>query len=95
MRQFSKEACGAEYKDQTLSGVVALDSNSFDNIDFKDAGLTYDGGRPPAFNNCRFDNARFTFRKSAGNTLLFLRAMAPAETNMRDVVLGLMPELRP
>lgn len=83
----------AEYKDQTLSGVIALDSNSFDNIDFKDAELTYDGGRPPAFNNCRFDNARFTFRESAGNTLMFLRAMAPANTNMRQVVLGLMPEL--
>ena len=69
-------------------------SRVLDNIDFKDAELTYDGGRPPAFNNCRFDNARFTFRESAGNTLLFLRAMAPAQTNMRDVVLGLMPELK-
>lgn len=84
----------AEYKDQTLSGVVALDSNSFDNIDFNEAELTYDGGKPPAFNNCRFNNARFTFRESAGNTLMFLRAMAPVETNMRQVVLGLMPELK-
>ena len=84
----------AEFKDQTLSGVVALDSNSFDNIDFNDVELTYDGGRPPSFNNCRFNDARFTFRESAGNTLLFLRAMAPAETNMRQVVAGLLPELK-
>lgn len=84
----------AEFKDQTLSGVIALDSNSFDNIDFEDVELTYDGGRPPAFNNCRFNNVSFTFRESAGNTLMFLRAMAPVETNMRNVVLGLMPELK-
>ena len=50
--------------------------------------------RVVALDSNRFDNATFSFRESAGNTLMFLRAMAPAQTNMRDVVLGLMPELK-
>ena len=84
----------AEFKNQTLSGEITLDGNTFLNIDFNDAVLTYDGGPPPSFSNCRFNTARFTFRESASNTLMFLRAMAPAETNMRSIVLGLMPELQ-
>ena len=84
----------AEFKDQTLTGEVALDGNVFINIDFNDAVLTYDGGLPPGFDNCRFNQSSFTFRETAGNTLLFLRAMAPETTNMRSVVLGLIPELQ-
>jgi hypothetical protein len=84
----------AEFADQTLSGEVALDGNTFTNVDFANAILTYDGGVPPSFANCRFNTARFTFRDSASNTLMFLRAMVPAETNMRPIVFGLMPELQ-
>lgn len=83
-----------EFADQTLSGEIALDGNAFTNIDFSDAVLIYDGGVPPSFANCRFNTARFTFRNSASNTLMFLRAMAPVETNMRPIVLGLVPELQ-
>ena len=84
----------AEFKDQTLTGEVALDGHVFRNIDFNDAVLTYDGGLPPGFDNCRFNNASFNVRGQAANTLNFLRAMAPEATNMRSVVLGLIPELQ-
>lgn len=84
----------AEYRDQTLSGEIALDGNSFINIEFNDAELIYRGGTPPAFDNCRFNRATFNFRDQGGNTLAFLNAMAPATTNMREVVLGLIPALK-
>lgn len=83
----------AEFKDQTLTGDVALDGAAFVNIHFKNAVLNYAGGQPPRFDNCAFDTTSFTFRDSAANTLQFLRAMAPESTNMRSVVFGLMPEL--
>lgn len=83
----------AEFKDQTLTGDVALDGNTFANIHFKNAMLNYAGGVPPRFDNCAFDTTSFNFRDSAANTLQFLRAMAPESTKMRSVVFGLMPEL--
>lgn len=83
-----------EFQNQTLSGEVALDGHVFRNVDFNDAVLTYDGGVPPTFDDCRFNNASFTFREHAANTLIFLRAMAPASTGMRAIVDGLMPELK-
>ena len=84
----------AVFKDQTLSGDVVLDGNTFRNIQFKDAVLNYEGGQPPRFENCAFDTTSFTFREAAGNTLQFLRAMAPESANMRSVVVGLMPEIQ-
>jgi hypothetical protein len=84
----------AEFKDQTLTGDVVLDGNAFQNIQFKNAVLSYAGGQPPRFDNCAFDTTSFSFRDTAASTLQFLRAMAPESTNMRSVVLGLLPELR-
>ena len=83
----------SETKKQTLTGVVELDGNTFIECEFKDAQLTYRGGMAPSFANCRFTNARFNFEDSAANTVNFLRAMLPLQTNMRQVVFGLMPEL--
>lgn len=91
---FLLESPVAEFKDQILTGEVTLDGGVFINIDFKDAELNYSGGVPPGFDNCRFTNATFSVDGAAGNTLAFLRSMAPASTNMRFVVLGLLPELQ-
>lgn len=84
----------AEYRDQTLSGEIALDGNTFINVDFDGAELIYRGGASPAFSACRFNTANFSFRDQGANTLAFLNAMAPANTNMREVVLGLLPGLK-
>lgn len=91
---FLLESPVAEFKDQTLTGEVTLDGNVFINVDFKDAELNYSGGVPPRFDNCRFTNATFNLGGAAGSTVNFLRSMAPASTNMRFVVLGLLPELQ-
>ena len=90
---FQSESLVADFKDQTLTGDIALDGNTFANIQFKNAVLSYAGGVPPRFDNCAFDNSSFSFRDAAASTLQFLRAMAPENTNMRSVVFGLMPEL--
>ncbi len=84
----------AEIKDKTLDGEIALDGQVFRNCQFRNARLVFSGGTPPGFANCTFDNTEFVFDGAAGNTLQFLKAMAPATTNMRQIVLGLMPELR-
>lgn len=83
----------AETKTQTIQGRVKLDGKTFTDCEFVDAQLVYDGGLPPNFINCRFSNSNFTFDKEAGNAVNFLRAMAHPNSNMREVVLGLMPEL--
>ena len=76
-----------------VSDRVNVDGKTFTDVNFDGATLVYGGGTPPSFNNCRFNTASFTFEGAAGNTLAFLKAMAPAHTNMRGVVLGLIPEL--
>jgi hypothetical protein len=84
----------AEIKNQTLSGVHAIDGQTFTDVLFKDVTLTYSGGQPPVFQNCRFEGTTFNFVGHANSTVQFLNAMAPTATNMRDVVLGLIPALK-
>jgi hypothetical protein len=89
-----QEAGMAETKNQTLKGIIRLDGATFRDCEFVDARLLFEGGTPPNFINCRFTNTHFAFEGAAGNTVNFLRAMAPPQSNMREVVFGLMPELR-
>lgn len=83
----------ADYKDQIISGRVALDGGVFDNCTFEQVQMVYSGGTPPQFLNCRFNDATFTFDGAANSTLLFLRSMAAEASGMRAVVEGLIPEL--
>lgn len=83
----------AEIRNQTLSGDQLVDGNTYIDCVFNDARLIYEGGVPPGFSNSTFTESNFVFQEAAGRTLAFLRAMAPARTNMRPVVLGLLPEL--
>lgn len=81
-------------KRQTLQGRNRLDGKTFRNVDFSKAELVYEGGIPPVFIDCTFSEATFAFTGPAGNTVNFLRAMLPPTSNMRQVVLGLMPEFQ-
>lgn len=83
-----------EVRDQTLSGDLQVEGQNYINCQFSGARLIYRGGTPPGFANCAFDDSNFVFEGAAGQTLNFLRIMAPKATNMREVVLGLIPELR-
>lgn len=83
----------AEIRNQTLSGDMFVDGNTYFDCLFNGARLIYEGGVPPGFSNCTFTDSNFAFQEAAGRTLAFLRAMSPVATNMRPVVLGLLPEL--
>ncbi|MET4685103.1 hypothetical protein [Brevundimonas faecalis] len=78
---------------KTLTGDVELDGVTFVDCRFEGAQLIFRGGTPPNFQNCRFDRTRFAFLDQAANTLQLVRAMAQPQSNMRGVVLGLIPEL--
>lgn len=82
----------ADAERQTMQGRIKLDGKTFKNVAFEKAQLVYEGGIAPNFINCTFNETHFTFDGAAGNTVNFLRAMLPPQTNMRSVVLGLMPE---
>lgn len=84
----------AEFVDQTITGSHIVDGQAYVNVQFRNATLVYTGGQPPAFSECRFDATTFSFEGPAAQTLQFLNAMAPRPTNMRDVVLGLLPALK-
>lgn len=82
----------SETERQIMQGRIKLDGKTFKDVAFEKAQLVYEGGIAPNFINCTFNETGFTFDGAAGNTVNFLRAMLPANTNMRPVVLGLMPE---
>ena len=83
----------AETRNQKIQGRVKIDGKTFVDCEFIDAELAYEGGVAPTFVNCRFTTSNFAFEKEAGSTVQFLRGMAHAQSNMRQVVLGLIPEL--
>jgi hypothetical protein len=76
-----------------MQGRVRLDGKTFTDIAFQKAELVYEGGLAPNFVNCTFEGTRFVFDGAAGNTVNLLRAMLHPQSNMRPVVLGLMPEI--
>lgn len=82
----------ADNERQKMQGRIKLDGKTFTEIAFENANLVFEGGQPPNFINCTFTQTNFSFEGPAGNTVHFLRAMLPHQTNMRGVVLGLMPE---
>lgn len=84
----------ADHNDKTLTGDVELDASNFRNINFENARLIYAGGVAPYFDNCAFNGVSFEFQGPAHNTLNFLRSMAPEGTRMREVIYGLIPELK-
>lgn len=79
--------------DTTVTDRVVLDDTHFNNVTFNSAEMVYSGGTPPEFVNCRFTESRFVFEREARNTVALLRSLSPESTNMRGVVLGLLPEL--
>lgn len=84
----------AVVRDQTFTDAVSLDGNRYIDCRFDGAELTYDGGQPPRFDQCTFNETKFSFTGPARNTIALLRMMAPAHTNMRQIVLGVIPELQ-
>lgn len=83
----------AEVRNKTLEGRQPIDGMTFVDCEFKNAQLSFSGGTPPNFVNCRFTACRFVFEGPAAATVNFLRAMLPPTTGMRGFVTGMMPEI--
>lgn len=56
-------------------GKFIVDGGVFINCKFSRTILVYKGGPPPNFDHCSFDDVRWFFDESAGNTLQLLRGL--------------------
>lgn len=82
-----------EITNQTLFERVEVDGTVFREVIFDGAELVYRGGPMPGFDRCRFLDVTFSFEDAAGQTVVFLRALAGANPELRQVVRALVPEL--
>jgi len=48
---------------------VPLDGEMFADCEFRECRMVYCGGKPPVFDNCRFDACDWRFDDAAANTL--------------------------
>lgn len=87
------EDSSAEIADQTFFDRVEVDGTTFRQVVFDGAELVYSGGPMPGFDRCRFLDVTFTFDGAAGETIAFMRALARANPDLRQVVRDLVPEL--
>lgn len=84
----------ANFENQQVSGAVNLDGGRFVNCHFKEAVLTYRGGKPPRIQNCKFEKTQFKFAGHAAETIAFLKSMSTKASDMRFIVEGILPELK-
>lgn len=80
---------------QTFFDRVDIDGTVFREVIFDGAELVYCGGAMPGFDRCRFLDVTFTFEGAAGETIGLLRALSAANPDLKQVVLDLLPSLRP
>ena len=61
---------------------ICLDGGTFEDCEFYNCELTYCGYLPVNMSNCKFRNIQWSFTGPANNTIQFLKAMYPADTNL-------------
>jgi hypothetical protein len=83
----------ARFEGQEFEGRVPVDGHEFVACTFMNAVLVYSGGDPPSFRGCILREWRFAFEGPAGNTVNFLRSMAPPTSGFSDVVRQTFPDL--
>ena len=73
---------------------VALDGESFADCEFQDCRLVYSGGKPPHFDNCRFNGCEWRFDDAAQRTLAHLKVVwgaggkAPVQALIKEITGG-------
>jgi hypothetical protein len=73
---------------------VVLDGESFADCEFRSCRLVYNGGRPPHFDNCRFDDCDWRFEDAAARTLAHLKLLwsvggkAPVQAMIKEITGG-------
>lgn len=54
---------------------VPLDGEMFADCEFRECRMVYSGGKPPVFDNCRFDACDWRFDDAAARTLAHLKVV--------------------
>lgn len=54
---------------------VPLDGEVFADCEFRECRMVYSGGKPPVFDNCRFDACDWRFDDAAARTLAHLKVV--------------------
>ncbi len=54
---------------------VPLDGEMFADCELRESRMVYSGGKPPVFDNCRFDACDWRFDDAAANTLAHLKVV--------------------
>ncbi len=54
---------------------VPLDGEVFADCEFRDCRMVFSGGKPPVFDNCRFDTCDWRFDDAAARTLAHLKVV--------------------
>lgn len=83
----------ALHKAKEFTGRVEVDGNAYVACVFEDVVLVYSGGTPPSFAGCVFRNWKFAFEGPAGNTVNFLKSLAPKQSGLSDVIRETFPEV--
>lgn len=83
----------ARFEGEEFEGRVVVDGNDYVACTFMNVTLVYSGGAPPSFRGCIFREWSFSFEGPAGNTINFLKSMAPQTSGFSDVIRQTFPEL--
>jgi hypothetical protein len=54
---------------------IVLDGEAFSACEFRDCRLVFQGGEPPTFEDCTFDDCDWRFEAAAANTLAHLKTV--------------------
>ena len=54
---------------------VPLDGEMFADCEFRECRMVFSGGKPPVFDNCRFDGCDWRFDDAAARTLAHLKVV--------------------
>jgi len=54
---------------------IVLDGEAFSGCEFRACRLVYNGGEPPSFSDCKFDNCEWKLEDAALRTVAHLKVM--------------------
>jgi hypothetical protein len=66
---------------------VITDDNQYENCEFIECNLIYEGGEPASFINCTFDAGGWAFRGPAGRTVIMLKEHIKPDSPFRKRLL--------
>jgi len=73
---------------------VALDDEHFEDCEFQDCRMVYRGGKPPRFENCRFNGCDWLFDDAAARTLAHMKLVwsvggkGPVQALIKEITSG-------